>query len=913
MRSIRDKIDVIEKILNEEDIEIAILTEHWMKKENINQLAINDYNLGAYFSRKDGYGGVLIMHRQNLRTEKIECIEKYSEEKLIEIAGIYVQSQRKIFIGVYRPPNGSAEVFFSKLRTCLEEVVDSFSFEEICIAGDFNIDMSKNSPNTRDLLEIMSDFGMYALFTQPSRVTHDASTLIDNIYSNIIEVFSAYSIEPHISDHRGQILRSEFRHVEPEASTKKLIRKMKPKNISRFMKSLEEETWSHINPGDTAEQTFSKFWIKFLNYFESSCPEKLVRLRMNGKKNGIRWNKEIREMKNHLDALSIIKEVKRDAASIRAYNACRKLYREKIIDLKKQRNIRMVEGASDKNKAVWNIIRNATSQKKQAYSKEIRPDVLANYLIQLGVGDIRDNHQKTACPLSLQKNIDKNMENSIFMKEATANEIMEISKKMKPKDSKDIYGMSSNLLKNIMPSIAEPLGLVFTRCLNEGHFPEQLKMSKVVPLFKGGKKSKPENYRPISILPALSKVFETLIKNRITEFLEKYDIICKNQHGYQKNKSTNSAITSLLLEVAEGFDNRKTSQLVTCDLSKAFDTINHDVLVEKLEYYGIRGVAKKLIENYLKSRLQRVSMDGQNSEWKEVKFGVPQGSILGPLLFLLYINDLPSNLQADLISLYVDDASFLNKDEKRELLDEKSKKTLKQAEAWFQANNMKMNRNKTQYLTFETRPTADKSLKFLGIFLEPNMKFKQHIESLTKKLSIATYTMRRSKQLAGKIAAKHAYFGYFHSLLSYGILFWGRSSESKRIFVKQKHAIRILCDLRITDSCRNHFRNENILTLSSIYILNCILYVYDNIKDFKRNEHYHCYTTRNAEKLVVPYHRVSSSQLSINHEALQIYNEIPEILKKMTRSKLKKELNKILVKKAYYSIEEFWNDKLSCM
>jgi len=203
----------------------------------------------------------------------------------------------------------------------------------------------------------------------------------------------------------------------------------------------------------------------------------------------------------------------------------------------------------------------------------------------------------------------------------------------------DVYDMNSIILDHISAILIKPLTYIFNLCVSQGIFPNCFKLSRVVPIFKKGDVNCPSDYRPISIVPVFGKIFEVIIKNSLVQYFERNSLLDVAQYGFREGKSTVQAVVKIVQDIVEGLEAGEQVELVLCDLSKAFDCVSHDLLIEKLRRYGIRGDSLRLIESYMSHRQQSVSFDNDNSNFKFMTNGVPQGSILGPILFIIYMNE----------------------------------------------------------------------------------------------------------------------------------------------------------------------------------------------------------------------------------------------------------------------------------
>ena len=310
--------------------------------------------------------------------------------------------------------------------------------------------------------------------------------------------------------------------------------------------------------------------------------------------------------------------------------------------------------------------------------------------------------------------LQKSLTQSMFLKATNEFEMEKIITKMKNKTSFGPDGISPKLLKLSSVSVIRPLTVLINRCMESGVIPESLKVAKVIPIYKSGDQKNFSNYRPISLLPVLGKVFGQVLYTRFLAYIDKFDLLDENQFGFRRKHKTVDVIQQIRLAM----DRRETSCCVFLDLKKAFDTLDHKIMLAKLESFGCRGTVFELLKSYLSDRKQYLHVDGFNSSCESVKCGVPQGSVLGTLLFLLYINDLPNCVNAG-ITFFADDTNiFHNESNSARSLPE----ILKDVDVWMKRNKLKCNLDKSKVVSFGEK-TADLELGDFGLSVQPHLKY----------------------------------------------------------------------------------------------------------------------------------------------------------------------------------------------
>ena len=528
---------------------------------------------------------------------------------------------------------------------------------------------------------------------------------------------------------------------------------------------------------------------------------------------------------------------------------------------------------------------------------------LNNYFTNIGPNLASTLADDTTDPLKFMN--DSNC-SSFFMLPTDESEVFTCLNNLK-NSSAGFDEIQAKVVKSVSLYISKPLCHIINLSFSKGIVPANLKIARVVPVFKGGQPDVIGNYRPISVLPCFSKVFERLTFDRLYSFLLNNNSLYSHQFGFLPGKNTSQAIISVVDHIVKSFDNKHLTCGIFLDLSKAFDTLDHSILLNKLCSYGIRGVSHSWFLSYLSNRLQYVSVHNATSTYSNTVCGVPQGSILGPLLFLLYINDLPNVSSSLKFVLYADDTNILYSAPDINSLIAHLNSELPNIITWFHSNKLHLNANKSTAILFRPQqkhinisdfhiklgPSClpfSNSTKFLGVIIDEHLSWNYHTNTICNKISKGIGILRRLRcELPRKILLI-IYNNLILPYLSYCCIIWGFTyfSNINKLHIQQKKAVRAICNVPYNSHSLPLFRELNILTIFDLinYHTSIFMYHYCNgslpdifVNYFANNNHYHTYNTRNASNLSTPFYKLNICHNFLHYRAVHIWNALPDCIK----------------------------------
>ena len=848
--------------LLKKEFQIIGISEHKIRKDlsPIINIDIEGYKPFLYDPTESSHGGTGFFIKETMNHIKRDDLKFNSrgnyESTFIEII---VPNKKNIVVGcIYRHP--SSPISIKDFNTnIIEPLLNKIAHEDkLCaLTGDFNIDLLKSDfqEDINIFFNTMTSHFFAPYIMQPTRPS--SKSLIDNIFINSIEHNShSGNITIQLSDHLFQfaLLEGFFKYVYPK-KVNIYERNFKIFNEREFLEELNSINWDDILCIDQNDPnlTINNFYENMVNLLDEHAPFKKLSKREVKLKtrpwinNVILYKMKIRDkllLKYHktkgISRNTIYDEYKsiRNSVTKLKRNAKKSYYKE-YFQIHRVNSSSIWKGIKSIVKINNTIKRDITLINNQGNNIS-NPLIIANhfndFFVNIGIEIDKSIPISTTNYDRYLNNIISN--NSFFLKSTCPEEIGEIIKSLDTKKSSGPNSLPVRIVKLYNIFFSNNLSKIINLSFTTGIFPDLCKLAKVIPIFKKDNELLCENYRPISLLPIFSKIIEKIIYKQMYDYLTKNNLIYNKQFGFRGNHSTSHAVISLTESIKLNMDKGFYSAGVFIDLQKAFDTVNHKILSKKLFCYGFRGVSHNLLVSFLSNRKQFVSIQGFNSEILEVRCGVPQGSTLGPLLFLLYINDLRFCLDKVTSNHFADDTCLiLNNNMKNNIkqLESILNKELKSVVVWLNANRLSLNVKKSKLLIFHSKWKKidykslsiklndvilhpDTHIKHLGMIIDNHLLWDNHIYDLSIKLSRVNGIFAKLRHFVPKSILISVYYALFQSYMLYGCIIWSQSTANNinKIRVLQKKCLRIINFSNFNCHSNDLFKDCKILKIDNI-------------------------------------------------------------------------------------------------
>jgi len=932
---VQSKMDEIKHKLTSENIDVLCLTETWLHPDIPSEyIEIENYTLIRRDRAGVGKGGgICIFVRDVFTVRTIDVVSTIELDNTTEVLCVQIQLNKNkaiIVAAFYRNPRGKASSF-----SCIEQILKSLLLKNksIYCLGDFNDNLLGDEKICKNMSKIIQSLNLKQLIKEPTRVTIKSQTLIDLIITNDeLSVLSTNQKESNVADHHQ--ITCVINIKKPRKQHKQLtFRTHKDYSPATLQTELLKRLHllEEITRTDNVDRQCSTFQSVFNDSLNCCAPVVTRTL----KRPPVNWmTNDIKNKLSERDQINIQRKHNPGDKSLDTlYRKLKKEATKMITDNKRKINFENLDKYKTDKKNQWKIMKDIVPNKgAKSDLRYDNPEIIANefntYLVNVGSNLFHEVKDKNANPQSSTSDGETNginvnshdqpqkcKENSIHTYKTWRPEPVhpyDICRAISLLNNTNATGDDGIALRYIKDSLlvtSSYITIMINTSIVTGIVPKSWKHAVVSLKYKNkGNKSDPSNFRPISLLPVLSKILEKVIAMQLTLHMEQSNKISPSQFAYRRHRSTENALINITDKLYQSIDSGHISLLILLDLSKAFDSINHKLLLEKLRNLQIDTF---WFENYLLDRTQSVRVNNSMSTKKEIKFGVPQGSILGPILFSIFVNDLPSSVTHGMVTMYADDTQLLYTCQPHQLNEIKAlaENDLSSLTRWYNSNGLKVNANKTQAILISSKASPksmppdfcinfnnqqikpEREVKNLGVWMDANLTYKDHIQRTSSKMNGTLMFINRVKHLLDEKSRLLLVSSLVLSNLYYCNLIWGRCSTTSlnKLQVSMNFAAKVACAGKF--SKRDHvtplIQKLNWLNVNNIIKLYTAIFMHKAVKNSLHNNGIQFSTrssvsgrqTRNDQQIQPRFCKSEFGKKAISTAGPTIWNSIPPFIR----------------------------------
>lgn len=899
-------IDEIKNYVENNDLEILAFTEARITSDiNDFELQIKGYS-HVRCNSENRYTGAVICYVKDYVNYEVRL--NISTDKVLWLLAIEVK--KCLIVIVYRSPSSSVAEFLVHMERIVEDI-QALCNENIYIMGDLNIDVGVSSFYEDKLIKLMKNIGLSQKVKDYTRITEISKSIIDLVFTNDEEAQVEVRRTPKITDHdiiSLAVIKSRQMNNSNKETYYYKFRDLKKIDERNIVQILSGKKWSN-GEIDHRLDVFNKNIISAIDEIapiQTRQSKKLMNkwfdeeTKLLIKRRDFAYNQA--SLQSTEERWSIYKELRNLVTT--TIRRKKKLYYENLIDQNKNNSkamwkaIKEVLGNKGKNNTISEIFFGNSLVNEEEQIAERFNEYFVTSIEEI-VKNKKQNETFTANQLEIEET---NLQLDNF-RHITIDDIKKIIKTLRKDNSID--GIDKKIIKFGMPVIGNELMNIINKSIDEGKVPNKWKGSLVIPVPKVINTKICEEHRPINMLPISEKIMEVFIKEQILDHVKVNNILIPNQSGFRDKHSCESSIQLVVSRWKELIDQGKTILTVFIDFKRAFETIDRKKLTNKLAKYGIVENANKWVDDYLSNRYQQTKIGERISSKKQVNFGVPQGTVLGPLLFILYINNIVSCLdRSTIINLFADDTAITVFGEGEEEVRVKMQAELKSLEVWLSSNNLFVNTQKTKVMLFNKKNFENINklelfgeqleyvveCKYLGLIIDNQLKFSKHADYVIDKVNKKINFFRRLSNNLSMYSRVTVYKSIIAPHFDYcpTILFYLNETEKNRLQKIQNRAMRVILKVNRYVRIRDMLECLQFMNIDQRLVYQNLLFIFKMIHNLLPEymaekitfvNDIHNYNTRNAGDIYVPTAKKTSTQNSLFHKGLVIYNSLPQHIK----------------------------------
>ena len=898
-QSLKNKIPDLELLIKTEEPDIIAGSETWLNPNIYNSEILNtNYNIFRK-DRPDNYGGVLLAIKSNIIAEEITTQPNFNIESIY--CKIITPNSSPLIVGsIYRPPNTNLE-YMNNLCSQLTFIKENNKNAVLWIMGDFNLpdinwknytidNHQTNKEINEHFLDTINNINLEQIVKTATRKNKTLDLFLTNRPGLVLD----YKIIPGLSDHDivrvTNTIKTKINKIPRRIIY--LWNKCNSIKLHQSAANFQQTFLSKFNTNSPVEEIWKDIKTNLKTIMDENVPTKLT----SNKINKCWFNSRLKKLCKLKE--NLFKKYK----ATNSYRIHKKYLKIKHLTQKLSRNLQneYINNVitKDNNKNLWSFIK----------SKKMEPSGIATlkgsnnktYNDNETKANILNTYFASSFSASGDKEVLINLNKMEEIGNITVDEIgihsllknLKINKATGPDD------LPARLLKELSNELSPILVVLFQASLNQGKVPQDWKLANVSPLFKKGDKSDPGNYRPVSLTSITCKLLEHIIYSRIVNHLDKYNALCPHQHGFRKNRSCETQLIGLIDELSKGLDKNDQIDTILLDFSKAFDKVHHLSLLKKLNYFGISGSLHHWIQDFLLGREQTVIINGSKSAPIKVNSGVPQGTVLGPLLFLIYINDLPNNISTGTkVRLFADDCIIyrtIKSEQDSKILQKDLDELIKWETNWSMSFHpekcqlLRVTKKKKQinskYFIHGKELTQTKDAKYLGVIINEKLSWNPHVNEVIKKSNKTLGFIKRNLYKCNKDIKLKCYLTLVRPVLEYASSVWDPSTKENidKLEQIQKRAARFITGeysklTRITPLVKslNLETLEDRRTKSKVVIIHKAI---NSNLEIQHKDNLIQPSDRHKDKntFLIPYARTNTYKFSFFPSGIRAWNGLPE-------------------------------------